>query len=247
MRPPFLNCLYLTLTTGLLFVSVLNTAKCDAKKNDIAVKKNAAVLDMREEFIKSEIRLSAAEKKRIREDALPSAPQALRIVGRVQGAFTGAGAMQTAYLVNQGNAGGIQPTSSTSRIVIYQNGKRIDAFEVPSAGYLRAALRTRSGTDWLALAHEGTQMGVATTALTFIDFSGGGVKTQGHIDEARTDTCFAPPATQLTKGITAQHITIRYEGDAPVLKTETYRAPCQQQRQTPMMQDFVRVEAESKR
>ncbi len=242
MRPPFLNCLYLTLTTGVLFASLLNTANCVAKQNNIAVKKNAAVLDMREQFIKPELRLSVSEKKRIREDALPSAPQALRIAGRVQGAFTAKGTIQTAYLVNQGNAGGIQPASSTSRIVIYQSGKRIDTFEVPSAGYLRAALRTRSGTDWLALAHEGTQMGVATTALTFIDFSSGGVKTRGHVDEARTDTCFAPPATQLVKGVTAQHITIQYEGDAPALKTEAYRAPCQPQRQTLMMQDFVRAE-----
>ncbi|MDH5823440.1 hypothetical protein QFW77_10625 [Luteimonas sp. RD2P54] len=120
------------------------------------------------------------------------APGDLTPTSRVEGAFTAAGARQTAYTLRRGGAMTGPERAPTMLAVLDADGRVAAQFVVDHDRIAAAADIQGDGTDELFLATDGYQMGQAYTGLELVSLAGGQRRSLAEYPQAWLDACANP-------------------------------------------------------
>ncbi len=182
------------------------------------------LIDLREDAPKASPQVDAAQRARIGRDVFDGASD-FSVNSLVRGAFTRAGAGETAYLVQRGAPDATDPAGQQAVIAIYAGDRLVHAIPTGLGNFIAATVdATGTGTAALLLRADAYQMGTATASLVLVDVAGGELHERARFAQARVDAC-----ADERFGGTVEADVVRWcpkHASWPAFEVERWRASC---------------------
>jgi hypothetical protein len=195
------------------------------------------LLDLRIDNPMSIPALDDADRERLSRDLFGAPGRNFTVNSIARGAFTRAGAMQTAYLVQAEGPDATSPTPQVATLALYEGDKLLEK-SVPTFGnFIHAVVKPdESGAQSLLLRDEHYQMATSTIRIGLFTHAERSWKPVRTFDQARVDRCEDEHFGGNVEAIVVEQCPTAAEGQYK-FNVSRYHARCRDQQQ-PLLDGF---------